>query len=494
MLKRISRQLAVICLLALPAAAQTSSKITLDVSQTLFSVIAAMRNCGYDAASTDPFRAQLTREIAQAVGASADAQAASSEMCAFYRDHQQVDAARDLAQYVSLALYLGDAPKFALKAKEADMPPDATYVLGFVPLLSRFAQAANLHHLWQEHRYQYDDLISRFHDPVSKMILSTDLYLRLPLSGYVGRGFTVYLEPLAAPGQVNARNYGEEYSMVLSPAGDTIRLDQVRHTYLHFILDPLMAKRANAVARMVPLLKTVQNAPLDEAHKRDISLLVTESLIRAVEARLAATGRNAEAARQREADKAMSEGYVLTRYFFEQLAKFENEPTGLRDALPDWLYFLDVGHEVKRADSVRFSASVSPDVLTSVTPKGGLLDLAEQRLDSGDYDGAHQLAQRALEEKKEDPGRAMFILARAASLNKDMPGARRYFEQTVAVARDPRLRAWAHIYLGRISDLQEDRAAALEHYKAALATGDITAETRAAAERGLQRPYEPQRQ
>jgi hypothetical protein len=67
-LTRFSRQLALaaLCLLAVSAAAQTTSKITLDSSETIFSVVAAMRNCGYDAGSTDPFRAQVSREIAQA--------------------------------------------------------------------------------------------------------------------------------------------------------------------------------------------------------------------------------------------------------------------------------------------------------------------------------------------------------------------------------------------------------------------------------------------
>jgi len=495
-LKRFSRQLALLCLVALPAAAQNTSKVTLDTNESLFSVVAAMRNCGYDSGSTDPLRARITADIAKAVSASKEAQDASSEMCAFYRDHQQADSARDLAQYVSLGLYLGDPPKFALKAKEADMPPDATYVLGFVPLLSRFAQAANLHHIWGEHKYQYDELLLQFHEPVSKIILSTDVYLRLPISGYVGREFTVFLEPLAAPGQVNSRNYGADYFLVVSPSGSDMRLQQIRHTYLHFVLDPLMQKRLGAFERMVPILKTVQRAPLDDIYKKDVSLLCEESLIRAIEARLAASGKNGEPARQREAEEAMSQGYVLTRYFFEQLTKFESEPMGLRDALPDWLYYLDVGRESKRAENVRFAATANaPDVLSAgVAPKASLLDLAEQRLGAGDFDGAHKLAQQALDSKKEDAGRALFILARAATMNKDMPGAQQYFQRTVEVARDARLRAWAHIYLGRISDLQEDRAAALEHYKAALSAGDVTPETRAAAERGLQHPYEPQRQ
>ena len=90
MLTRFSRQLvlAALCLLALAAAAQTTSKISLDSSETIFSVVAAMRNCGYDVGSSDPFRAQISGEIAKAVGASREAQAASAEMCAFYRDHQ----------------------------------------------------------------------------------------------------------------------------------------------------------------------------------------------------------------------------------------------------------------------------------------------------------------------------------------------------------------------------------------------------------------------
>ena len=319
MLTRFSRQLLgwALCLpLAMPAAAQSTAKVTLDSSETVFSVVAAMGNCGYDAASAEPVHRQVEADIAKAVSASKEAQAASSEMCTFYRDHQQPDSARDLAQYVSLALNLGEPPKFVPKVKEADLPPDANYVLGFVPLLARFAEATHLHQVWEQHHYQYDELLARFHDPVSKTILATDVYLKLPISGYLGRNFTVYMEPMAATGQVNARNYGADYFMVVSPAGNALRLDAIRHTYLHFILDPLILKRANAMKRMAQLLKAVQDAPLDETYKRDVSLLVTESLIRAVEARMAGSGRNPEPARQREADKAMAEGYVLARYFF----------------------------------------------------------------------------------------------------------------------------------------------------------------------------------
>jgi len=53
--------------------------------------------------------------------------------------------------------------------------------------------------------------------------------------------------------------------------------------------------------------------------------------------------------------------------------------------------------------------------------------------------------------------------------------------------------AWSHIYLGRIFDLQAERDAALNQYRAALTAGASLPEAKAAAERGIQQPYEPPR-
>ena len=52
-----------------------------------------------------------------------------------------------------------------------------------------------------------------------------------------------------------------------------------------------------------------------------------------------------------------------------------------------------------------------------------------------------------------------------------MQGARSYFERALEVAHEPKVVAWSHIYLGRIFDLQEDREAALDHYRAAVTAG-----------------------
>jgi len=49
------------------------------------------------------------------------------------------------------------------------------------------------------------------------MLFGTEMYLKLPSAGYLGRQFTVYLDPMGAPGQTNARNYGSDYYVVISP-------------------------------------------------------------------------------------------------------------------------------------------------------------------------------------------------------------------------------------------------------------------------------------
>lgn len=481
-------------LLSAPAAAQqTTTKVTLDANETLFSVVAAISHCGYAPGAGTEQRREVLAEIARAVGNSEPAKTASRGLCQFYADHRQPEPNRDLAQYVSLALNLGDAPQFELKVKEADVPPDANYVLGFRPLLVEFAKSAGLHEIWKKHEPEYNALIEGYHAPVTNMLLATDVYLRLPMSGYLGRAFTVYVEPMEAPGPVNARNYGSDYFLTVSPTAANLRLDDIRHTYLHFMIDPLISKRASTLLRLRPLLNTVGSAPLDDDYKHDIALLTSESLIRAIEARLAGKGKKDEPVRDREVNEAMAEGFILSRYFFDQLTKFENEPAGFQDALADFLYNLDVDHEKKRAEAQQFTTKAAPEVLAKTRPAPGPLELAEQRFGAGDYDAARDLAQQALNDKKGDEGRALFLLAQVA-LNRDIEGAKSYFGRSIDASKDPHIVAWSHIYLGRIADIQGERERAVLHYKAALQAGDPLPQTKAAAERGLKQAYEPPRE
>jgi hypothetical protein len=475
--------------------AENTPKVALDNNEALFSVLTAINACGYDSdlSVSVPLRAEIRAEVTKTIEASPGAKESTAAMCQFYSEHQQDDPGRTLAQYVSLALFLNPPPELTLKVKEAELPPDASFVSGFVQPLQKFYGEAGLHTIWIRHQAAYADLTARYHEPLSKVLFDTEVYLKLPSAGFLGRAFTVYLDPMGSPGQANARNYGADYYVIISPGtSSSLKVDQIRHTYLHYLLDPLALKYPAAISHLKPLLENVKSAPMDESFKTDASLLMTECLIRAVEARTIGTSKTPETQRQQLVEQSVQQGFILTPYFYQALIKFEKSPAGLRIAYGDMVSGIDVRKEQKNVAEIKFASKADPELLHLSRPADTkLLMTAEQRLSTGDPEGAKKLAQQALDEKKEDPGRALFILAEVATMNRDMQGARNYFQQALGVAHEPKVLAWSHIYLGRIFDLQEDREAALDQYRAALSAGGSLPEAKAAAEHGIAQPYEP---
>ena len=469
--------------------------VTLDTSEALFTVLASINHCGYDAELdlSNPLRGQIRAEIAKNVKASTAAGDASQLLCQFYTDHPTGDNAKTLAEYVSLALYLTPPPDLSVKGKETDLPPDASVISGILPFMQKFYAEAGLHAIWMAHRAAYAELIQHYHEPVANMLFDTEAYLRLPSAGYLGHSFTVYLDPQGAPGQTNARNYGADYYVVLSPGLNMqLKMAQVRHTYLHYLLEPMALRYPGAIKQLDPLLEVVKNAPMDANFKTSSSLLMTECLIRAIEARTAGSSRAPEAERQQAVQESMEQGYVLTQYFYDELVRFEKDNTSFRTAYGNMLANIDVGKEKRIASQIQFASKADQEIVHLGQPmQGKLLVTAEQRLSAGDAATAQRLAQEALDEKNGDAGQALFIMARAATMQRDMDGAKKYFEETLTVAHERQVVAWSHIYLGRIFDLQEERDAALDHYRAALGAGGELPEVKAAAERGIRQPYEP---
>jgi len=475
--------------------------ISLDTSETLFAVLTAMNSCGYEAGQnvSDAQRLNVQAEVQRNLRESEDAQAALNKMCEWYVAHKGKDPRHDLSQFVSLSLYLQGPPHFMPRVKDDEMPPDAAPLAPFGALLERFYEKASLHSIWEAHRANYAALVARYHEPLAKMVFDTDIYLKLQSGGYLGRTFTILLDFMGDPNEANARNYGTDYYVVVFPSPDPstvdpLKMPQIRHTYLHYLLDPMAEKHFSAVKRLQPLLQTVKQAPLEENFKTDISLLVTECLVRAIEIRLTGTKKTAEAMRLQAVDDAQKQGYILTKYFYDAITAFEKDPAGLRTAYGDILNGIDLGQQEKAARQIQFAQNSTPELVQlSRMEDRRMLVTAEKRLAAGDPKGAQELAQQALERKIGDEGRALFILAQVAVANKNPDGAAENFRKAIEATKDPKVVAWSHVYLGRMLDMKDppDREAALNEYRAALTAGAELPEAKAAAERGLQQAYEP---
>lgn len=498
--------------------------ISLVSSEPVFLMAAALNACGYDEGLEDsaPIRKRVRDEVNEALGKSEEARTARDKVCLYIAQHRMTGSEKDIAQYISLALYLTPPPEMETSDELTEMPPDSTQVVEIVPLLNSFVAAVDLHGIWLAVHPTYDKEADRLHDPLSKMIVGTNLYLKMPASTNYGLRFLVVIEPMLSPSMVNARIYGTDFIVVVSPVDGKIRMNDVRHTYLHYVIEPLLNARANAIDRTQPILKEVRDAPLEFRYRSDTVPLTVECLIKAVEARTMDTGvpeykipadakredmpqyeherqiyqQKVDAVRVATVRHDMTQGWVLTQYFYEQLIQFEKDPASLKDTIGEMVYSMDVDQQVHRARQIEFDKESDGEVLGRSKPRKLTgLDLAEAKLAAGDVAGASALARQAVAERSDSldsvaaGARADFILARAALMSGKPDEAIDRFQKTLAASKDQRLLAWSHIYLGRMLDLDCKRDQAVTEYQSALTVRDGQQDTRLAAERGVKAAY-----
>ena len=84
------------------------SAITLETNEPLFELAVALNVCGYDAdlANSNPVRLKVREEINEELAVSSAARESRDALCGYVREHTLTDNALNLAQYISLALYL----------------------------------------------------------------------------------------------------------------------------------------------------------------------------------------------------------------------------------------------------------------------------------------------------------------------------------------------------------------------------------------------------
>ena len=312
-------------LLAPVCLADNNNPITLDTSETLFAVLTAMNSCGYDVDLnvSDAQRLNIRAEVERNLKNSEDAQAAMTAMCDWYVAHRgRGSGARSVAVRLAGAVSAGASALSAAGEGGRSASGCGADCRRLGALLERFYDKAGLHsHLGAASckLCGAGGAVSRAagEDGVRHRYLS-EACSRADIWG--GRSRSIWIS-WAIPNETNARNYGTDYYVVVFPspdpsATDPLKMEQIRHTYLHYLLDPLAEKHFSSIKRLEPLLQSVKRAPLEESFKTDISLLVTECLVRAIEIRTTGNKQTAEAMRLQAVDDAVKQGYILTRYFY----------------------------------------------------------------------------------------------------------------------------------------------------------------------------------
>jgi predicted negative regulator of RcsB-dependent stress response len=469
--------------------APVSSDNQFDANITLFSTLAAINAAGYDAGinapiyANIPIRAEIRAELAKR------SIPCLAELKDFYRQHKKAGDAADLGQYISFALIADGPPSFELHPVE--LPEDVQPIKEFSGLLARFYKEAHLEELWQRSQPAYSAVIEQYQPEVLNAVLEANAYTRNPNSGYLGRRFQIYIDLLGAPDQIQVRGYRDSYFVALTPTLAKIG-DQIRDTYLAYLLDPLSFKYDTIIQEKKKGLKRfAEEAPaLDEVYKNDFSLLLTKSLIKAIDARLI---RNDEK-RQLAVDRAMSEGFILTGAFADLLVNYEKQETALRLYYPDLISAIDAGKEQKRLRKVQFVETVEHPVLAApaeviqISEAERTLESASGLFEQKDFAAAKKAYSRALSETeaKDLHGRAYFGLARVALIEKHPGEARTLFERTLENAPSPVAASWCHYYLGKLALSGGDGDKAKKELEAVLGIEGASPQAREEAQKTLQ--------
>ncbi len=492
------------------AGEDTRRAISVGTRFQLFATLCALDAAGYDpgtaAAPLSPGREQLRKRMLALEGP------ATAALRAYYREHALADPGATLSRFVSFALVAGPPPQFAFELRREDLPPDALALEGFNPILAVFSAEAQLDQLWERYQPDYERGVEMYRAPVSEIVFQATTYLREIVKSNSPRSFTVYVEPLVGPA-INFRNYGDHYALVLSP-GSEIPADEIRHAFLHFILDPLAIRHRQAATRLQPLLESAARAPrLPREFHDDVSAFLSECMVRAAELRLRHLS---PAALVSAMDQADSAGYVMVRPIYAGLSRFEKSEPAMRYYLPDLIKGIDVSAELRRLRGVQFAEVASPGDLHQPAPSSASKsnpaadsvaeDLMEGQRQIAVRNGAAAAAsfEKVLAARPQD-ARATYGLAVASALLGQPARARELFAKVIEASGksspepqgspDPSMLSWSHIYLGRMYDVEGNRDLAVTEYQAALAVGGAPESARAAARRGVESGYQtPPRQ
>ncbi len=492
-----------------PAAVEAHRNISVDSRQQLFAVMCALDAAGYEssasAASDTPGRAQLRKALRGLHGPAVDA------LRKYYTEHALGDSGANFSRFVSFALVAGPAPDFRFELRRDDLPPEALSLEGFNPILANFYREAKLDELWKHYQPDYDQGVESLRAPVSNLIFTISNYLREINRPSSDRTFSVYVEPLAGEKTI-FRTFGDQYALVVRPSKDP-PLDDIRHAYLHFVLDPLAIRYRVQASKAAPLLEYAARAPLLPVDLRDdYSSFFDECLVRAVELRLR---RLPPADLSAAIDEAEGSGFVLVRAIYAGLTGFEQSEPAMGYYLPDLIKGIDVGAEQRRLRGVKFAdaspagesvpdhnqmASMKP---AAPAPSSNPLDddMAEGQRQIFARNGAAAAAsfERVLAERPGDE-RATYGLAVASALQGKPDQARELFTKVIDAAQnplagpaaqhDPSNLSWSHIYLGRMYDVEGKRDLAIVEYRAALAVAGAPDTARTAAQHGIDTGYQ----
>jgi tetratricopeptide (TPR) repeat protein len=540
-------------------------------------VMAALNLAGYDyeaEGTLSPLRARLRQELA-----SMD-RGLRGRLAAYFQAHKMpgVNDPAQVAPYVALALVMNPPPSLSVTVDPSTLPFDVRSNLDFAHLARELYLTTAIGKLARDFSQAVESDVRAYRRSIGQLVFETINYLHTqptltltsrqieeqpapdkqedkekkqkgPSTRIVAkervRRLHVILDPLNAGGTFYIRNdilnaadettprrVGDDYFVTVGFTPSAAKPDSkpnlapVRTAFLRFMLEPLaerFSKKIRELERPITALAGQIAGP--ELVKRETaSSIVTESLVRAVEARM--NTQRAESTKEMtfDSDEAvfyLSEHYrrgaVLAYHFYEKLAPWEPVGVDLAAYYEELVHSANYDREAKRLEEYRAVLARVEERRAERARRATESEkrLAEKFLEADGlikerrFEAAQPLLEAIIKEKPTD-ARALFGLAQVKSqlaakldpeksdnpdetqkqLTSQLQYAIELYRQAIKNASDQQkwLISQAHVSIGKVLEFLGEREAAIAEYKAAAELGDVPGGAYAQAKEGLQRP------
>jgi hypothetical protein len=484
----------------------------IGVDRRVIVMMAALNIAGYDYESGNRQLSALRRQIRE------DLKNTNPDLVQrlrnyFQKHHKGANDAAAVAPYLSLALSLTEPPAFTIDTPAERLPDDVREITDFALLLEEFYRTTGFSKLMPKYLAAYVNVAQNYGVPAGLALgttlvyLHTDPILELPplfmprrTSGPPPRTddkkgdkkeadkkagapalevpnrvrqFVIIPDLLNATGAANLRVVGDAYFLLLGPTAEP-NIEAMRRAFLSFVIDPLTERQIKEVAAIRGPLRKLMDGRGDRLDKeyaeRSAYFLITDSLVRATDARMDALGLAAR--RKSSEDEALYElslgydrGAVLVYHFYEQMKAYEAVGVNLRDYFSALLSNIDFERESKRLDEyaqrltrvkqLRTEATLAPapaPTISNVDEKlAPRIVEADQMIRARKYNEA-QAALKSVLKDSPNNARALFGLADVTSkmattlddadrVEEELFGAIEYYRQAASNA-SPETEKW----------------------------------------------------
>lgn len=304
-----------------PLPAPGGEYVQLQADERLFTLFAALNAAGYDEENNERGMSEARQQMRAALAGEG-----RGEVTSPLRAYLALCRTIHVSQCATWILQRGPAPDFARAVDGWALNAPAFPFLGFDRALAAFYREAGIASLWQAQRPAYEAEIARYRDLATPAVAAVFAYLKIsepPTAGVV-----------VLPNLLDAywRGYGPRVGdlsyVVMGPAVEP-NVGLIQHEAMHPILNPMIDAHLDAVERQQADRLLAALKPRVAAGYRTWPNILHESVIRAVEVRLAAPADRQRLIRQEEAA-----GFPLVRPLADRLAEYEASGQTMAEFMP----------------------------------------------------------------------------------------------------------------------------------------------------------------